>query len=346
MSSYLNLKKRKEGEGEVVFEAELAADVVDRFEEEVLREAGENLSIPGFRKGKVPSSLVQERMDPIDLLEEATRKALPSTIHDILKDKNVSVLGQPEVAIVKLAPGNPVVFTVRFALVPEVKLPDYKGIARKIAQEEKRVEVTPEEVEEAVEHVRDMFRGDHPKKGNDITPPELTDDFVKKLGPYKDIAEFKEGLKQNLLERKELNAKEKRRETMVQAIVAATKIDIPKLLINQELAAFLEYRDEDLERAGITLKEYLKQVKKTEEELEKEEKANIERQIASSLVMGAMRKKEKITADEKDTVANIATLKRRYPNRTDAELWESAEAIATQKKLFDVLEGAEQNSNT
>ncbi len=83
----------------------------------------------------------------------------------------------------------------------------------------------------------------------------------------------------------------------------------------------------------------MKQVKKTEEELEKEERESIEKQIAASLIMGAMRKEEKITADEKDVTANIVALKRRYPDRTDAELWEPAEAIAIQKKLFDILEG-------
>ena len=57
--------------------------------------------------------------------------------------------------------------------------------------------------------------------------------------------------------------------------------------------------------------------------------------------MGAMRKEEKIAADEKDITTNIAALKRRYPDRTDAELWEPAEAIAMQKKLFEVLEKAD-----
>jgi FKBP-type peptidyl-prolyl cis-trans isomerase (trigger factor) len=80
-------------------------------------------------------------------------------------------------------------------------------------------------------------------------------------------------------------------------------------------------------------------MKKTEEEIEKEEREAIGQQIAASLVLGAMRKAEKITPDEKDVTANIAALKRRYSDRTDAELWEPAEAIAIQKKLFDILEG-------
>lgn len=162
---------------------------------------------------------------------------------------------------------------------------------------------------------------------------------MKQFGPYKNVVEFREELGRNIAEGKEREEKEKRREAMVRAIVAKTSIKIPKLLVDQELAAFFDNRDEELKKAGISREDYLKQVKKTEEELEKEERETIERQIAASLAMGAMRKNEKITADERDITANMAALKRRYPERTDAELWEPAEAIATQKKLFEVLEG-------
>jgi FKBP-type peptidyl-prolyl cis-trans isomerase (trigger factor) len=337
--SYLNLKKIKDKDGEIAFEAELAAGAIAKSEKEVLREAGEDLSVPGFRKGKVPPAMVRERMDPVELLEEVAHKALPEAIHGILESEYLSVLGRPEVAIVKLAPGNPVVFTVRFALVPEIGLPNYKSIARKISEEKKPIEVSPEEIEDAVKHIREMFRGGGAGKEGDAALPELTDDFAKQFGPYKNIAEFKEELGRNLKEGKERDEKEKRREAIVQAIVAKTKIKIPKLLVDQELAAFFDNRDAELKKAGISLGDYLKQVKKTEEELEKEEREAIEKQIAASLIMGAMRKEEKIAADEKDITANIAALKRRYPDRTDAELWEPAEAIAMQKKLFDVLEG-------
>ena len=114
--------------------------------------------------------MVRERMNPVELLEEAAHKALPEAIHDILNNEKITVLGRPEVAIVKLAPGgkpgNQVVFTARFALMPEIGLPNYKSIARKIVQEKKPVEVKPEEIEDAVKHIREMFRtGEAGKEG-------------------------------------------------------------------------------------------------------------------------------------------------------------------------------------
>ena len=336
---YQNLKKTKSKDGEVAFEAELVEEVVAAAEKEVLAEAGSDFAVPGFRRGKVPEEMVREHMDPVQLLEEAAHKALPDAIRDIVKEEKLSVLGRPEVAVTKLAPGNPIVFTVRFSLTPEIGLPDYKGIAQKIVKEAKPTVVGQEEVDEAIKHLREMFRSGADKDAAEALP-ELTDELVKQFGPYKDVAEFTEELRRSLAEGKGREEKEKRREEIVQAIVTKAKIKIPALLVDQEFETFLENRDEELEKAGVTLDAYLKQVGKTEEVLEKEERKSIEQQIAASLVMGAMRKEENIVASEKEVSANVAALKRRYPDRTDAELWEPAEAIAIQKKLFDILEGA------
>ena len=344
-NQYINLKKTKEKDGEIAFEAELASEMIAETEKEVLAEAGADLEIPGFRKGKVPMEKVREHMNSVAVLEEAAHKALPEAIRELVREEKVKMIGRPEVAVVKLAPGNPVVFTVRFALMPDIALPDYKGIARKIMKEAKPVEITEEETADAVKRLRGMLREGGEGKESGAPPPELTDDLVKKFGPYKNVAEFTEELRKSLAEGKGRDEKERRREEIVKAITAKAKIQIPELLIDQELSAFIENRDAELQKAGISLEEYLKQVNKTEEELEKEERKAIEQQIAASLVMGAMRKEEKITADEKEVANNIAALKRRYPDRTDAELWEPAEAIAMQKKLFDILEGAEDRSS-
>jgi FKBP-type peptidyl-prolyl cis-trans isomerase (trigger factor) len=342
MSSYSNLKKIKEKDGDIVFEAALAPEYLARGEEEAIAEAGSDVALPGFRKGKVPPALLRERMDPIEILEDAARKVLPDAIREIIKDQNLSTLGQPEVSIVTLAPGNPVVFTARFALLPEIKLPDYRAIAQKIVAASQPVTVAPEEIDDSIKHFREMFRGEVKDDAAPPPLPELTDEFVKQFGPYENVDAFREDLRRSLTDEKEREEKEKTREEIVRAIVAKTKIKIPSLVIDQELDAFYDRRDEELRKSGVSLEEYLKQIKKTEEELKQEERAAIERQIAASLVMGAMRKEEKITVDEKEITANIVALKRRYSDRTDAELWEPAEMIAIQKKLFDILEGVEQ----
>jgi FKBP-type peptidyl-prolyl cis-trans isomerase (trigger factor) len=342
MSSYLNLKKTKEKDGEIEWSAEVVPELIAKKEEEVLAEAGADFEMPGFRKGKVPEQIVRERISPINLLEEAAEKAIPQAVREIVTDEKTAFLGRPEIAITKLAPGNPIAFTVKLALVPEVGLPDYKKIAQTIAKKGIPAEVSEQELNDAITHLREMLKD--PEKKDEL--PELTDEFVKQLGPYKNVAEFTEDLKKNLLDGKTLDLKGKQRDEMVKEITEKAKVKVPHLILDQELDGFLTTRDEELKKAGITLEDYLKQIEKTEEELEKEERTAIEKQIAMSLVMGEIRKQEKITASDDEIKKNVSALRHRYPDRTEAELWESAEAIAIQKKFFDILEGTSEPETT
>ena len=127
---------------------------------------------------------------------------------------------------------------------------------------------------------------------------------------------------------------------MIKEIVAHAKIKVPALLVDQELFEFLSDRDEQLKTANLSLEEYLKQVGKTAEQLEKDERKLIEDDLRMSLVVQEIRKVEAITADDRDVHMLIAQLKLRYPDRTESELHRTAEAMIIQNKLFALLEGA------
>ena len=99
-------------------------------------------------------------------------------------------------------------------------------------------------------------------------------------------------------------------------------------------------RDEQLKTAGLSLEEYLKQIGKTVEELEKDERTLIEDDLRMSMVVQEVRKKETITADDRDVHILIAQLKLRYPERTEEALHRTAEAMIIQNKLFAILVGA------
>ena len=63
-------------------------------------------------------------------------------VREIPDDEKLDVVGRPELVITKMAPGSPVEFTAKYALLPEVGLPDYKKIAAEIAARKEVVEVT------------------------------------------------------------------------------------------------------------------------------------------------------------------------------------------------------------
>jgi FKBP-type peptidyl-prolyl cis-trans isomerase (trigger factor) len=126
---------------------------------------------------------------------------------------------------------------------------------------------------------------------------------------------------------------------MIKEIVKHAKIKVPQLLVDQELYEFLADRDEQLKTAGLSLEAYLKQVGKTAEALEKDERTLIEDDLRMSLVVQEVRKQEGITADDRDIHTLMAQLKVRYPERKEQELHRTAEAMIIQNKLFAILEG-------
>ncbi len=116
-------------------------------------------------------------------------------------------------------------------------------------------------------------------------------------------------------------------------------MNVPEMLVEQELADLVERRADELEKMGMTLEQYLEKMKKKADELEKEERAAIEKQIRLSLVIREIQTKEQLSAEPREVRAAVAQLKMRYPDRSEASLDETAEALVLQGKLFEMLEG-------
>ena len=354
---YTNLKKTSDKDGEISFQAEIPLAILEKnMGEALIRETAE-FTLPGFRKGKVPETIVRQHVSEMDLLEDAAHAGFQDAIREIITDEELSIIGAPQATITKIALKNPVTFTVRFALYPTFTLPDYKKIGRAIAEHVEITNITEQEVDEAIARIQKMMAPHHhhetDTKQNEnadtsnvdntesTSLPPVTDDFVKRFGNFKNVAEFREEIKHQLGHEKEMAAKEAKREEIVKKIMESAKIKIPPLLIDEEFYDFIERRDEELARAKLSLEEYLKQIKKTEQELEQEERKLIEDRIKMSVVLGEIRKKETVEASEDEVRKYIPSLKARYPDRSEADMRQTAEAYVIQEKLFEILEGKE-----
>ncbi len=337
---YSNLKKLSEKHGEVEFKADITPDALEEYMIEELLHYAEELALPGFRKGKVPQHLVREHVGEVRLLEGAADEALRDAMQAIADDEKLDVLGRPELTVVAIAPKAPLEFKIRYALAPEVSLPDYKKIATEVASRKEDASVKEEEIDEAVGRIREMTGIGAPAKEGDVLPP-LTDDDVKKLGPFENVAAFRAEIAKNLSREKEMIAKDRTRDAMIKAIVAKAKVKVPEMLVRQEFEGFIEERDRRIADAGLSLEEYLKQMKKTAEDLEKEERELIEEDIKTSLVIRTIKDKEALDPSEREVQIGIARLKLRHPEREEQSLRRTAEAQIIQEKLFAMLEGTD-----
>ncbi len=346
--SYTNLKKLSDKNGEIEFQAEISEAVLEENIMAELAHAAAEFAMPGFRKRKVPHDVVREHVGEMELLEGAADEALRDAMQEIAADEKLNVFGRPQLIVTKLAPKNPVEFKIRYALSPEVSLPDYKKIGHTITERKDAIEITEKEIDDAVARIQSMMASVNKsvalKDGTpaDDTPAPLTDESVKKLGPFNTVADFRVELKRNLEQEKTFHNKEVKRDEMIKEIVKNAKVKIPPMIVEQEHSEFMRDRDEQLAKANLPLEEYLKQSGKTVEELEKDERRIIEEDIKTSLVIQAIRTKEQLAPEERDIQLNIAELKLRYPERDEATLRRTAGALLLQEKLFALLEGTKE----
>lgn len=334
--SYDKLKKVSDKNGELEIRAEIPLEVLNRQTEKALAEVAEDFELPGFRKGKVPMDIVRKNISEIRLLDSAADSALYDAINGIIEDEKLDVLGSPEVTVTKLELGAPVEFKLKAALAPEVKLPDYRKIGQEISSKKGLAEATDKEVDEALEHVRKMYAG---QTEGEEKAPEIDDEFAKKIGPFQNVAELRAEIKKQLSEEKALSQREEKRDEIVAEIIRQSGLKMPQLLIDQELHHLAHDREDELQKLGITMEEYLKQLRKTEKEIEESDRKLVEEQLKTTLIFNKIREKEEIEASGEEMDEEIGRLKLYYPDRSDESLRRTAEAMILQRKLFTVLEG-------
>ncbi|MFI7272815.1 trigger factor [Streptomyces sp. NPDC049879] len=117
------------------------------------RKINQQVTVPGFRKGKIPARIIDQRFGRGAVLEEAVNEALPKFYSEAVSEGELNPLGQPEVDITELRDNELLTFTAEVDIRPELTIPDYSGIEVTVDA----VEIPDEDVDEAVERLRDRF---------------------------------------------------------------------------------------------------------------------------------------------------------------------------------------------
>ncbi|MEU3090709.1 trigger factor [Streptomyces massasporeus] len=122
------------------------------------KKINQQVTVKGFRKGKIPARVIDQRFGRGAVLEEAVNDALPKFYTDAVNEAELSVLGQPEVDITELKDGETLNFTAEVDIRPSIEIPDFSGIEVEVDA----VEVTEEDVDKAVEELRERFASTAP----------------------------------------------------------------------------------------------------------------------------------------------------------------------------------------
>ena len=113
----------------------------------------EKITIPGFRKGKVPSAMIDQRVGRGAVLDEAINAAIPSFYSQAAKDNDVLVIGRPTVEITELKDNEKLAFTIEVDIRPDIALPNFSEIKIEVDD----VKVTDADIDEQVQALRTRF---------------------------------------------------------------------------------------------------------------------------------------------------------------------------------------------
>lgn len=362
IKSYENLTTKTLDKSLVEISASIPTEVWGKYRTKALKNLNDSVTIDGFRKGMVPENILISKVGESTINEEMAELALSKAYLDILIDNKIDAIGKPQVKLTKLAPGNPLEFKAITAIIPSVKLPDYKRIAEKEVKKDEKNEIKVEEkdLDEAILKIRKSrtsheghssaeateCKHDHEK----MTPeehekaildslPEFNDDFVRSLGDFKDIEDFKTKVREMIGQNKKDEAREKLRIKIADALTEATMIELPEIMIESELDRTQSQFSADIEKMGVKLEDYLKHAKKTLEEIRKEWTPHAEKKAKLQLILNAIADAEKIKPDPKEIEAEVNHIVEHYKDADRERASVYADTVLTNEKVFRMLEG-------
>ena len=307
---------------------------------------GKDVQLDGFRKGHVPTPVLEKHIGEMNILSEMAERAIAHSYPHILAAHEIDAIGHPQIEVTKIAPENPLGFTATVAVVPTFTLPDYEAIAKEVNLAKPTSDVTDEDLEAKIQEIQKSKRAydrmqelskkaeeekaegndeeakqtmeeveKKVEKDNDAPLPELTDEYVKTLGQpgqFENVEGFKTGLRTHLETEKAQEVAAKHRADITDAIIAKTDMTLPQILIDSEINQMFAQMEDDLKRSDLKMDDYLEHIKKTKEDMAAEWKPAAETRAKLQLILNDIAKDKDIKPDADEVNAQTEQLLERF----------------------------------
>ena len=131
---------------------EVSAEEFEQGMQQAYLKNKSKMSVPGFRKGKVPRQMLEKMYGPSMFYEDAANALIPDAYAKAAEESKLDIVSQSEIDVTQIEKGKPFIFTATVAVKPEVTLGEYKGVE----VEKVNVDVTDEEVAAEIDKAREQ----------------------------------------------------------------------------------------------------------------------------------------------------------------------------------------------
>ncbi len=335
----MSIKTKNLEECKQELQVEVPKEAVAHEFERVFSEFQKHVHMKGFRPGKAPLDMVKKHYAKL-AEEEVIKSLIPEYYRKAVEQEKLAVASLPDISDVQMADGK-LIFKATLDTRPEVKLKSYKGL--KVNSQ--KVEVKESEIEAALENLRKHYAANEPKdkdKDKEIPQelPKLDDDFAKEIG-FKDLADLKIKLNEQLLAQSKNRADLENRRQIVAHLLEGVNFNVPQSWVKNQHAHILNNSKINLLMSGVKKEEIDAKIKEQEKDIEKQAQDNVK----LFFILEKISEAENVKVEEKEVELYIKSLALKQGVSEEQmkeyfgkkNLWDDLLADLRQEKVIDFL---------
>ena len=401
----------------VTLEIEVSREEVNKALEDAYKKVVKTVSVPGFRKGKVPRKILETRFGPEVLYNDALEILVDPAYNEAILEHKLEPINKPEMELVQISKDEPLIFKVNVEVKPEAELGQYKGVVvqhinKKITSEdvdnyleslrrqharlivleegelqekdlavidfegkvngeafeggkgenysleigsgafiegfekqligarsgeEKEIQVTfPEDYNKEELAGKDAVFSVTVKEIKRPQEPELDDTFAQELSEeFNTFEELKADVEKNLSENLNRRQKTELENKVVEKVAAATQVEIPDIMVENEINSMLFEFEYYLNMQGLTLEQFASFNEGGLDKLREDRRESAAKRVKANLTLDAVVKQEEMTASQEEIEEKL----KEFAGVQDAEDidMESLKEEYTQSGRLDII---------
>ena len=288
--------------------------------DQTLQKMADDIEISGFRKGQAPANLVEQQLGQ-RLQDEVLKTAMPNFLIEALKGTDIIPIDYPKYDLVSFVKGQQVQFKASVTNRPTVTVGNYKTIK---AQRPAIKPVTDEEVQKVIDDLFKRWKARQPVSTATQNTPgqagsinfqggqapingqanEPDDVFAKAMGATS-LVDLKTKVRKDLEGNVSYNNELDYEEAILQEVEKITTVELPEILIQDELNRMLVSLQRRVADMGLLLEDYLKSQGKTLEQIKTEWRGQAEKNVRMELGLAEIARQENVSITDAELQAEI-----------------------------------------